>query len=62
MPAPVRRHILRLAFASLAIAVAAVLPGCAAMGELAHHGPWAWVAVTVAVLAAVGFIVSRMRR
>lgn len=38
------------------------LPGCAAMGELVHHGPWSWVAGTVAVLAVVGFIASRTRR
>lgn len=32
------------------------------MGELVYHAPWSWVAATVAVLAVVGFIVSRMRR
>lgn len=62
MPAPDRRRTRRPAIALHAAAVAVALPGCAAMGELAHHGPWAWVALTVAVLAVVGFIVSRMRR
>ncbi|GHA69112.1 hypothetical protein [Cognatilysobacter bugurensis] len=46
----------------LALASAMGLPGCVAMGELAHHGPWAWLAIVVVVLALVGFIVSRMRR
>lgn len=62
MPTPDRHPIQRRALPLLAAASAVVLPGCAAMGELAHHGPWGWVGITVAVLAVVGFIVSRMRR
>lgn len=62
MPTPDRHPIQRLVRPLLAAAFGLVLSGCAAMGELARHGPWAWVGVTVAVLAVVGFIVSRMRR
>lgn len=62
MSAPDPYRSTRRAHTALAAACALSLTGCGAMGELAYHAPWSWVAGTVAVLAVVGFIVSRMRR
>jgi hypothetical protein len=57
-----RRSVSCISAVPAALLCVLALPGCGAMGELAYHGPWSWVAGTVAVLAVVGFIVSRMRR